>query len=96
MIRSDERLLVLLGIGFGLLWTLVSVLVSIQINAMIRPDSVGGIVTIALLLPAVVTAWVGETAYRSGVPMGEAAVVSGWLVASALVTAALITFGRKA
>lgn len=85
----------LLGIGFGMLWTLVSVLVSIQINAMIRPDSLSGIVTLALMLPAVVTAWVGETAYRSGVPIGEAAVVGGWLVASTVVTAALITLGRK-
>lgn len=94
MIRSDERPLLLLGIGLGMLWTLLSVLVSIQMNAVLRPDSVGGIAAYALLLPSVVTAWVGETAYRSGMPIGEAAVVGGWLVASALVTAALIALVR--
>lgn len=95
MLAREEWPLVWLGVGVGMLWALVSLVVAVQLNELLRPDSVLGVAKIVALFPAAVAAWIGETAYRAGVPDEAAALVAAWIAASIPPTAALVAFARR-
>ncbi len=91
----EEWPLVGLGLGIGLLWTIASVLVAVQLNELVRADSVLGAARIVGLFPSIVAAWIGETAYRAGLPGEALSLLGAWIVASMPLTTALLTLARR-
>ncbi len=94
-LESHEWPLVVFSLAGGAAWTVASLAWLIQRNELVQVHSPLDLIGILILFPGIITAWVGQIETAGGLTSAVPMALAGWLVASSIVAAVLITLVRR-